>query len=200
MKKILKSPFLWAFFIGIASLHFIKEMAMLRRAAPEPLVFVGDWSLINQDAKPFGAKDSSGKVVIADYFFTSCPSICPKLTEAMKEVHVRFQDQTQAVAFVSITVDPERDTPEVLKAFMEKNGFAHDNWYGLTGARPDIYHVVVNQMKIHVGEKEAFKGSDTYDIPHLGELALFDQTATSEDCLKPKAWSLRPWFELRNFF
>lgn len=174
-KKWLKSPYLWAFLIGIATLHIIKQCALANRRAPEPLVIVPDWALTDQHGQPLSKNDLLGKIYIADFFFTSCPSVCPKLTEAMKEIYARFTKYSDQVHFVSITVDPEVDTPAVLKKYMVDNGIDHANWHSLTGTPADIYDVVVNKMKVHMGEKQPINDSDIYDVPHLFALALFDQ-------------------------
>lgn len=175
-KKIVTNPFFIAFLIGIASLHIIKHFAMLRRSAPDPIAIVPDWQLMDQDGNPVGKSSLRGKLVIANYFFTTCPSICPKLTEAMKEVYERLKKHGDKVQFLSITVDPETDTPQVLRAYMLEASINKSNWRCLTGSKKDIHDVVVNKMRVHVGEKEKIHGSDElYDIPHLAQLALFDQ-------------------------
>ena len=72
-----KNPWLWAFLIGAFSLTILRPLAMAQRKAPPPLVQVGAWELIDHNGKPFSSKDLAGKVWMADYFFTSCPSISP---------------------------------------------------------------------------------------------------------------------------
>src|SRR5580698_10282065 len=111
IKKIIKNPFLWAFIIGIILLHVFREFSILRKSAPPPLVIVPDWSLINQDGKRVSKSDFLGKIIVADFFFTSCPTICPKLTQSMKEVYERFKHNPNLV-FLSVTVDPKTDTPD----------------------------------------------------------------------------------------
>jgi len=175
-KKIFKSPYFWAFIAGIFSLHLIKEMALKRRRAPEALVIVKDWTLIDQNNQILGQKDLLGKPSIASFFFISCPTICPKLMQQMKEVYKRFANKEDKINFFSISVDPEQDTPEMLKNYMQKTGINFPNWYCLTGTPKDVYDVVVNKMKVHVGEKELLEDLDgIYDIPHLAHLALFDK-------------------------
>ncbi len=199
-QRVIKSPFLWAFLIGIVSLHIIKECALMNRHAPEPMVLVPDWSLIDQNGKSFGKKDLLGKVVIADFFFTSCPTICPQLTGAMKEVYERFKDKTDQVEFVSISVDPETDTPAVLKDFMSKNGIAHSNWHSLTGTKMDIYDVVVQKMHVHMGEKEDLpQAAGVYDIPHLAQLALFDQNGDLRGLFRTDSVELSALVRAANF-
>ena len=152
------------------------------------MVIVPDWQLIDESGRARGQKDLQGKVVIANFFFTSCPSICPKLTEAMKEIHQRFLKKTDQVEFISISVDPETDTPQVLKEFMAKNGFAHPNWHCLTGTKQEIYQVVVEKMRVHMGEREEIVNAPgTYDIPHMGHLALFDQRGALRGLFKTES-------------
>lgn len=196
INKILTNPFVWAFFLGIGSLHIIKEWSLSRRTAPEPLVYVGDWSLIDQNGRSFGSKDLQGKIVIADFFFTSCPTICPRLTNAMKEVFERFKHKTSGIHFVSISVDPENDKPEVLKKFMKDNGLDEDAWHSLTGTKDVIYDVVTNKMRVHVGERTA---DQNYDIPHLGELALFDQNGDLRGLFKTENTELAALVRAANF-
>lgn len=188
VKKIIKNPYLWAFLIGIASLHIIKEMAMRRRHAPPPMAIVPEWQLVDQEGHPFGQKEMLGKVVVSNFFFTSCPSICPKITEAMKEIHQRFVKKPEQVDFISITVDPEFDKPEILKSFMQKHNFYVANWHALTGTKEEVYDVVVNKMKVHMGEREAVHGAPgVYDIPHIGHLALFDQKGALRGLFKTES-------------
>lgn len=200
LKAWLKNPFLWAFFIGIVSLHLVKEMALRRRHAPPAMVNVEAWHLTDQNGHTLSKADLSGKVVIADFFFTSCPSICPKLTDAMKELYARFKDKSDKVSFLSISVDPSTDTPAVLKTFMEKNNIVYDNWHCLTGTKEAIYKVVVENMRIHVGEKEAIaEGNGAYDIPHLAHLALFDQKGDLRGLFKTESMELAAMVRAANF-
>lgn len=188
MKKIFKSPFLWAFLIGIATLHIIKECALMRQSAPKPMVYLPSWQLLNQEGQVFGKQELLGKPFVASFFFTSCPTICPKLIASMKEVHVRFAKEQDQVNFVSITVDPKTDTPQILKDYMKKNGMEFKNWYSLTGSPEEIYDVVVNKMKVHMGEK--VQKNDSYDIPHLAHLALFDANGNLRGLFKTDSMEL----------
>ncbi len=172
-KKVTKNPYVWGFFIGILSLHFVREMSLWRRSAPPPLVQVGEWQLKNHNDQPFGSKDLRGKVVIASFFFTSCPTICPKLTQAMVEVKQRFKGFEDKAHFVSFSVDPETDTPEVLRQYTEKYHIHDVNWTFLTGSKAKMVGVITGQMKLHVGDRES--AGDLYNIAHLAEFVLLDQ-------------------------
>lgn len=177
LSKLFFNPFFLAFLVGILSLHIIKHFALMRRSAPEPMVTVPEWKLTDQNGQTFGKNDLKGKLFIVYYFFTSCPSICPELTIAMKQVNDRLQKHGDRVHFVGISVDPETDTPEVLKRFMKTEALENPNWHYLTGTKPEIYDVVVEKMRVHIGEKKpvTMNGQGLYDVAHLAQLALFDQ-------------------------
>jgi protein SCO1/2 len=177
--KWLKNPYFWALLLGIVSLHFVREMSYMSRRAPPPLVYVGEWSLINQLNEPFGSQDLKGKVWIASFFFTRCPTICPKLTQDMIELKKRFKKMNGEVKFLTFSVDPEFDTPPVLQAHLLKNKIIDDNWTFLTGTQAQMMNVVMDQMKLHMGELEEVKQPNTpevlFNVAHLAEFALFDQ-------------------------
>ncbi len=101
---------------------------------------IPDFTFLNQDSVPFSSKQLKGKIHVADFFFTSCPGICPILTGQMK----RLQDLTDDVPdfmLVSFTVDPQRDTPSKLKQYGIHNRADFSNWVFLTGPEDSIYHV-----------------------------------------------------------
>jgi protein SCO1/2 len=118
----------------------------------------------------------------------------------MKEIYERFKDKPDQVHFVSITVDPETDTPSVLKDFMRTQGIDHANWHMLTGSKADIYDVVVEKMRIHVGDRENLASAEgLYDIPHLAHLALFDQNGDLRGLFKTDSLELSALVRAANF-
>ncbi len=179
-----KSPFFWGFLIGIALLTAMRPIAMSFRSAPPPMLEIGAWSLTSQEGEPFGTRELEGKVWIASFFFTSCPSVCPELTRKMKELEERVRGNDD-IRLVSFSVDPDTDTPEKLRAYREKFGIDTDQWVFLTGTRQQMLDVVLGQMKLHVGDKELIPGLSAeesaqrqlYDISHSAQFALFDQNA-----------------------
>lgn len=174
--KIFKNPFVIAFIFGALALTFIRQFSYMRETAPPPLVEVGDWSLHDQVGHPFGSKNLVGKVYVADFFFTRCPSICPHLTHSMSEVQKRYRGKKKPIHFVSITVDPEYDSASVLEKHAAKKQLDLSNWSFLTGTKEELEQVIVRQMKIHMGDKKALgKSKNLYDISHMAQLALFDQ-------------------------
>jgi protein SCO1/2 len=159
--QIIKNPFVVAFLFGILGLHLIREMNARKFSAPPALITVPAWSLIDHTGKPYGTNQLKGKVVIADFIFTRCPTICPNLTQSMIEVRKRFLNQIDKTEFLSITIDPDFDTPEVLSAFRTKY---QTSWPYLTGSMDQIREVVEGKMKLPIGNEH-----------HVAELVLFDQ-------------------------
>jgi protein SCO1/2 len=101
---------------------------------------VPPFSFVDQNGKPFTDKDAEGRIIVADFFFTRCGTICPKMTVQMQQLQLKLDDPAfKDVLFLSHTVDPEHDTPEVLRAFARKHQADPARWKFLTGAKPDIY-------------------------------------------------------------
>jgi protein SCO1/2 len=108
--------------------HPVKQQR-LPTIAPAPA-----FALISQDGTRLSLADLRGKVVAVTFIYTSCTDTCPVLTALMAHVQDKLgQDFGERVAFVSITVDPERDTPEVLKQYADTFGADLKGWYFLTG-------------------------------------------------------------------
>jgi len=128
--------------------------------------------LTNQFGKKVNIDDEwKGKIIIADFFFTSCPSICPTLTRSMKKLQDAFNKTDSIVRFVSITVDPKRDTAEKLKAYGDKYNINHDTWWMLTGEKKEIYDLALHEFKANIAQPE---GVDTNFI-HTDKFFLLDK-------------------------
>ena len=96
-----------------------------------------EFSFTDQDGKTFGLKDLRSKVWVADFIFTRCPSTCPMQTAEK----AKMQDgMAEDVRFVTFTVDPEHDTPEMLAAYAKRHGADPARWKFLTGARGDLWN------------------------------------------------------------
>lgn len=94
---------------------------------------VPEFTYTDQDGKPFGSKDLQGKVYLTNFIFTNCPDVCPPLTANMQKIQEEMKAEGLNIEFVSFTVDPETDKPEVMKAFGEKFKSDFSNWHYLTG-------------------------------------------------------------------
>jgi protein SCO1/2 len=133
---------------------------------------VKDVKLINQFGKEVSLNDDDfkGKIIIADFFFTSCPSICPTLTRSMKRIQDDFNKTDTILRFVSFTVDPQRDSAEKLKAYGDKYGINHDTWWMLTGEKEKIYDLALHEFKANIAQTDV----DTNFI-HTDKLFLLDK-------------------------
>ncbi len=99
---------------------------------------VPDFELTAQDGRPFrSAAELKGAVWVADFIFTNCPGVCPRMTSQMRQV----QQGAPQVQLVSFTIDPERDTPGVLAAYAKAHSANTDRWHFLTGAVPALNHL-----------------------------------------------------------
>ncbi|WP_369899842.1 SCO family protein [Bacillus manliponensis] len=92
-----------------------------------------DFSYINQNGEKFGKKDLKGKVWVSDFIFTNCTTVCSPMTANMAKLQKMAKDEGLDVEFVSFSVDPEVDSPEVLKTFVERFTDDTSNWNLLTG-------------------------------------------------------------------
>lgn len=99
-----------------------------------------DFTLTDQHGKPFQLSDVKGKAVALAFIYTNCPDICPLITQHLKAAYQQLPADAQGkVALIAVTVDPERDTPEVLRAYSEKQRLADNaNWHALTGDRATL--------------------------------------------------------------
>lgn len=129
------------------------------------------FKLKNQFGKEVGLDDLNGKIVVADFFFTSCPSICPKLTRNMKRLQDAFKKTDTIVRFVSFSIDPERDSVSKIKAYGDLFGIDHDTWWMLTGDRKEIYDLALNEFKASI----AAEGNIDTGFIHTENFFLIDR-------------------------
>lgn len=127
-----------------------------------------DFTLTSQDGGPVSLRDFRGKVVAVTFIYTYCPDLCPMLTANMVSVQDRLgSDFGSKIAFVSITVDPEHDTPEVLKQYAQNLNADLDGWAFLTGD-PATLRDVERQYGIYV--RKTAEG----DVDHSFLTSLID--------------------------
>ena len=107
---------------------------------------VPDFKFTDHRAVPFGKTDLKGKIWVVDFIFTTCPGPCPAMSQFMSELDQLFLDRPQ-VAFVSVSVNPAYDTPEVLAEYA-KRFRASDKWHFLTGSEEAVLALSVNGFKI----------------------------------------------------
>ncbi|MBN8860178.1 MAG: SCO family protein [Sphingobacteriales bacterium] len=113
---------------------------------------VRNFTLTNQLDKQVSLSDLKDKIIVADFFFTSCPTICPALTRNMKRLQDAFNKTDTVVRFLSFTVDPKRDSVERLKKYSDKFGINPDTWWLLTGSKEEIYDIAKNEFKANIAD------------------------------------------------
>ena len=110
-----------------------------------------DFSLTDQRGAPFALSNLHDKVWVADFIFTSCATICPPMTDEMSKLQEEFS--IEDVYFVSFSVDPERDTPEVLSRYADRYGADHNSWSFLTGEKEPIYQLAHEGFNLAAGHR-----------------------------------------------
>ena len=111
---------------------------------------VPDFNLTNQQGQPLRLSDMEGKIWIADFIFTNCPTICPAMTQEMARLQSEFL--ADPVYFVSFSVDPERDTSAVLARYATAYGADDRRWHFLTGDKTHIYQLAEKGFSLAVGQ------------------------------------------------
>ncbi len=129
---------------------------------------VPDFELTDKNSKKITNKDMLGKVYLVEFFFSKCPTICPVMNSNMKVIEKEIDRPEFGV--LSISIDPENDTPETLKQHADKIGVKSPNWHFLTGDR-DYIGKLADQFNIYVGDKE----DESESLNHSGMIALVDQ-------------------------
>ena len=144
--------------IVTAGLLFWLRQAQVQQLTNRTLSSYGtlpSFELVNQDGQPFGSAQLAGKIWIADFIFTSCPGPCPIISSRMSELQKPLEKTD--IHLVSFTVDPEKDTPEVLRAYAEKLNAQPGALGFLTGARPAIYALARDGFKLAVSRRRMTK-------------------------------------------
>lgn len=133
---------------------------------------VKELTLTNQlDRKVSLNKDLRGKMLVVNFIFTSCPTVCPQLTHNMSLVQKAFiKKNPDLVQFISISVDPWRDSVKVLRDFADRYNADHDRWWFLTGDADQIFDYARNELGLTLQPSDAAKGM--YD--HSDKFVLID--------------------------
>jgi len=131
---------------------------------------VADFLFLNQDSLFISNQDFKGKVFVAEFFFTRCPSICIEMNKNMKILDELYGDRDD-FGIASFTIDPENDTPTTLKKYSELIEVKSKNWHFLTGDKKDIYELSNKGFNIFSSINEAVDGG----FEHQGFFALIDK-------------------------
>ncbi len=182
VERLVRNKLFWCLFFLVTFSYPIYRS--INRELPPELPRLGkvpEFTLTNGFGKPFGSKDLKGRIYMASFFFTSCPTTCPGLIERMKVAQKRVKGLGQKIAMLSITVDPAYDNPERLFKYARKNKANPYVWHFLTGKRSELRSLLIDGYKVPMGEKEPVEGvlgEETItlmDIVHTEKLVLVDE-------------------------
>jgi protein SCO1/2 len=134
----------------------------------EPGHIAGAFSFVNQDGKQINEKSVENKVTLVEFFFTSCPSICPRMSENLKDVYKEFKQDT-GFMILSHTVDPERDSVSVLKKYAQRYNADTPGWEFLTGGKDALYKTASRDYLLAAAD------SGSSNFIHTQYLALLDR-------------------------
>lgn len=132
---------------------------------------IPDFALTNQDDQTVTEQTFQGKIYITDFFFTTCPTVCPKMMEAMGELQQTFADD-EDVLFLSHSVTPEYDTPDVLEQYAQRYGVTSGKWHLVTGDRSLIYRLGRDYYFI---EEDLGRQKTENDFLHTDNFVLIDK-------------------------
>lgn len=131
---------------------------------------VPSFEFTNQDSLLISEKDYEGKVFVAEFFFTSCPSICPIMSKNLVEIQNEFED-SENFGIASFSITPDYDTPMVLKEYAERYGITDLDWHLMTGDKGKIYELANSGFNIFAAEMPDAPGG----FEHSGLFALIDK-------------------------
>ncbi len=131
---------------------------------------IPDFSFVNQAGSTVTQADVAGKIYVTDFFFTSCPTICPVMKRQMIKVYDKFKDNPDFM-ILSHSIDPTHDTPEVLKKYADDLGVQGTQWTFLTGPKDEIYDIGQGHYLVTAKEDEAAEGG----YIHSGAFVLVDK-------------------------
>ena len=131
---------------------------------------IGDFSFTNQDRNVISSKIWNNKIVVANFFFSHCPVICPKMMQNLKKIQDEYLEDNNVI-ISSFTVDPERDSAAQLKVFAHRFNINSSKWQLLTGDKKEIYRFARNEMMIVATDGDG--GSS--DFIHSDKLVLIDK-------------------------
>lgn len=132
---------------------------------------IPEFAFVNQDSVVVSSKDFDDKIYVADFFFTSCPTICPTMKTQLLRVYEKYKDNPK-VGILSHTIDPRHDTVAVLKSYRDRLGVKGETWQFVTGKQADIYEI--GEKSYMVTAQEDAAAVDEGGFIHSGAFLLVD--------------------------
>ena len=135
---------------------------------------IGDFSFFNQNGEKITQEEVKNKVFVAEYFFTTCGTICPKMNEQMKRVHSAYKSNN-GVRILSFTVNPEVDTIAQMKRYADEHGAKDNKWHFLTGKKEDLYGLARKSFFVLKPAEAQNLGDAGNDFIHTNNFVLVDR-------------------------
>lgn len=166
------------FLLILGSLTFVSYKAVIiidNKMNPLPIYgdenhSVPSFVFTNQLDQEFKSELHNEKIWVVNYFFTSCPSICPKMMKNIQEVHDIVRSNSDII-LLSFTVDPKRDTPERFSSYLDNYNVDHSTWQLLTGDKKDLYRLARKSFLISATDG----GGDEDDFIHSENIVILDK-------------------------
>ena len=135
---------------------------------------ISDFRFLNQDGDTISKAEISNKIVVAEYFFTTCKTICPVMNKHMQMVNQAFANNDN-IRILSFTCDPETDNVAQLKRYADSHGATTPQWHFLTGDKKELYHFARNSLYVLNPESVLNQADDGSDFIHTNNFVLLDK-------------------------
>lgn len=165
-----------AVFVGIGSISFQKPLLLSLPVYGE----VTPFRLIDTQGQAFDSARLNNKVWVTAFFFTTCGGICPIMTKNLKSLQAMYRPYPD-VEFVSISVNPEQDTPQALASYAQKYAADTERWHFLTGAREDITRVAVRNFKVGSVDEPIFHSAYFILVDRRGRIRGYYEGTQKEE-------------------
>ena len=160
-----------AFIILIFGIYAIPKIVNnFKKPKLATITKVPDFEFINQDGKLITNSFYKNKVYVVEFFFTTCPTICPKMNKNMVTIQNKFFGNPN-FGIASFSINPKHDTPKILKEYAKEHGATLKNWNFLTGDQDKIYELANIGFTLYAGEDSQAAGG----FEHSGSFAIVDK-------------------------
>lgn len=156
--------------VGYYTIDFLDKKVFPLPVYGEADHAIESFTLTNQKGEIFNSEAHKGKIWVVNYFFTICPSVCPKIMRNLQGVHDILRGEKD-ILLLSFTVDPERDTPEQLMKYLDNFNVNHASWQLLTGTKQDLYRLARRSFLISATEGNG----DENDFIHSENIVVIDK-------------------------
>ncbi|MFZ4713130.1 MAG: SCO family protein [Bacteriovoracaceae bacterium] len=174
LEKLVLNKWFWVTVVCFFFSYPIVRSVTRTLPPPLPMLYkLPNYQLTNEEGKSFGTNELKGKTYIANFIFTSCKTVCPNILVKTQKVQHRLRGVLDRVNIISFSVDPETDTPAVLKAKATELKAKPFVWHFLTGERSKIKNLLIDGFKVPMGEKEVL-AENIMEVAHAQKYVLVD--------------------------